>query len=367
MRNTEVPIGGPNLLLLHDGELCDIEELLGDLGLVCTERLDGATPADLRAGWDLVIGTAPRMIEFEEALPWGASMRIAILDRASRTLQKELQRADIEFLVRQPVHPEALRLLFLHVLYRGPEKRGHERVSIGAPIRFRTGWRRRSGVLAELSITGCRLISKEAPAPGRQLSLQLPPEIAEGRTLRIVGTVVRSSPRNALPGEERRVALAFGDLPARLLQRLERIVELHREGPAVFAGTPVAIEDERRQHPRRALERHIPALAPDSAPVLVGRDLSLGGMRVDPHPRLRLGAVLQLAVHVRAGESPLVVRARVARDDGPRGLVLEFEGLDAAARDYLAQMMDGLPILELDAEGQHREVLVSEILAHAPG
>jgi hypothetical protein len=45
--------------------------------------------------------------------------------------------------------------------------------------------------------------------------------------------------------------------------------------------------------------------------VLIGRDLSVGGMRVDRAPNLEAGQVLQLAIHVTAGETPLVERAEI--------------------------------------------------------
>jgi hypothetical protein len=361
----ENPPDRPHILLLDGGALRGIAEILEGLGLDCVERAGGATPADVRAGWDLVIGTPHRMLEFEEALPWGVAIRVAIVDDDSRTLRSALRRADIDFVVRRPVHPEALRLLFRHVFYRGPEKRRERRVSIGAAIRYRVGWRRRAAILAELSVTGCRLIAEEELPPGRQLSLQIPAEVAGGRSLRVLATVQRSHPSGGPEGEPRRVALSFDTLPVRSLHHLEEVVALHREGPAVFSSLPDAEvdPDDRRRHPRHALERRVIALAADSAPVLLGRDLSLGGMRVEAHPGLAPGVTLQLAVHVRPGEPPLVVQGRVARDDGPRGLVLEFEDLTEPARDYLARMVHALPILELSAEGEPSDVFPSEILS----
>ena len=47
-------------------------------------------------------------------------------------------------------------------------------------------------------------------------------------------------------------------------------------------------------------------------------------MRVDPHPDLRVGNDLRVAVHVIDGEEAIMLRARVLRDDGARGTALRL-------------------------------------------
>lgn len=94
-----------------------------------------------------------------------------------------------------------------------------------------------------------------------------------------------------------------------------------------LSGAPEAWGGERRTDARRAYGHRVIALAEDATRVLLGRDISLGGMRVDPNPELGPGDRLRLAIHVRARSEPLVVSARVIRDDGEQGLVLEFQSL----------------------------------------
>jgi hypothetical protein len=164
-------------------------------------------------------------------------------------------------------------------------------------------------------------------------------------------------------------------------------VEAHAQGPAVLeAGTApaldevrpdglagstraaaapesAALQEERRGSPRRAYVQHVIALGTEAGRVLVGRDISLGGMRVDPHPDLRVGDALRIGLHLRAREKPLVLDARVARNDGAEGFVLQFRSLSAEAEGYLRSMVNFLPILAVRPPGEEdRGVILSEIL-----
>ena len=105
------------------------------------------------------------------------------------------------------------------------------------------------------------------------------------------------------------------------------------------------------------------ALGDEVTRILIGRDLSIGGMRVDPHPALSVGDALQIALYARAGEQPLVVSAEICRDDKDKGLALQFRDLSTAAEEYLRRMVASLPYLEAREEGEEGEsAVVSEIL-----
>jgi hypothetical protein len=147
--------------------------------------------------------------------------------------------------------------------------------------------------------------------------------------------------------------------------------------PQIADAAPVAVETkgaptgapqataarERRAGPRRALQRHFVAMAEEATRVLIGRDISLGGMRIDPHPTLSIGDELSIAVHLRAREAPMVIHARVERDDGDRGLLLQFHDLTEATAQRLGRIVDVLPILAVDEAAEaDEEVVVSEIL-----
>jgi hypothetical protein len=105
------------------------------------------------------------------------------------------------------------------------------------------------------------------------------------------------------------------------------------------------------------------ALGIEATRVLIGRDISMGGMRIDPNPNVSIGDQIQLAIHVRARKQPLVIDATVARDDGHDGMVLQFQKLSTEAEHYLQQMIDFLPILMLrDESGDGTGIFISEIL-----
>ena len=83
----------------------------------------------------------------------------------------------------------------------------------------------------------------------------------------------------------------------------------------------------------------------EAARVLMGRDLSRGGMRVNPNPLLAVGMKLRLAVHAETRETPLILNAVVDRDDGERGLVLRFGDLSAELSRYLDYVIHALPLV----------------------
>jgi len=330
------------------------------------------------------------MLELHQHLPDTSAVRIAVLDGDSKTLRRMLYRVDTDLLVRQPVHPTALRLLILHALYRGPEKRRTTRVSMGAPIRFRIGLRRRGAILAELSIRGCRILADpncHRAARNRLVTVYLPAEVTDDkRPLSLRGHVMRVS--RTEDGSDV-IAVLFESLRETARKRLESVVSAHSHGPAVLdeaisraiRSLPTLPENsepqaapepddpadeassERRVQQRHSITRRIIALSDEAARVLIGRDLSIGGMRIDPIPEFAMGDRLKVAVHVRADGQPLVVSAEIARDDGPHGMALRFVDLSPAARACLGEMVGALPsIIESNQTDSGGGVVISEVM-----
>lgn len=368
-------------LLVHDGELADVRSLLGELGAPFVERRGSLLPDDRDVPWTLVIATPKRLLDLHLNPSAKKRTQIAIVDQDSRTLRNSLHRAGIGLMVRRPVHPAALRALVLHSLYSGPEKRRTVRVSVGAPVRFRVGWRQRPAVLADLSLGGCRLLVDEPVEPDRKIRLQVPAEIAGGRGFSVRARVLRN-----LPGEaDSSVTLtaSFVHPAARTTARLKQAIVAFRGGPARMAtepspadpSAPAPAEPEVRAHEpatdrragdRAALDARVIALGDQATRVLMGREISVGGMRVDPSPLLRPGENLRLAIHVAELDVPLVVRARVHRDDGERGVVLRFHELEPDVMRCLNGLVDTLPPLDVGSAGETTPIVVSEILDVEP-
>ena len=357
----------PAILLVHDGELADVRALLVALALPFADRRNGLASGDLEQRWGLVLVTPRRLalLRFNGRAP----ACIAICDRDSRTLRQALRRAGISLMVRRPFHPAALRGLVLHALYRGPERRRDARRAIGAPVAFHRWLRRHRAVLADLSEGGCCLLSERPVAEGRRVTLSLPPELCGGRGFRVRARVLRQQ-REA---GDHVLNASFEGIGARKRAQLRKLLERFAEGPAVLPSDGAA----RAANVAAAAPAELPAaLAPEAAPpstrmgveldeqaarVLLGRELSLGGMRVDRDALLRVGQNVRLALHVSSLEAPLVVTARVHRDEGARGMVLRFHALSRDDTHHLRSLLDSVPAVEPGSEGEPG-VVVSEIL-----
>jgi hypothetical protein len=357
----QAPPETPRSLLIHDGELADVSALLASLEIPFVERLGAESQDDRQMSWDLVIASAKRILDLQLPNSSVPPTQIAILAHDARTLRSSLRRTGTTLMVRRPVHPAALRALVVHSLYRGPEKRRSTRVNVGAQVRIKVGWRPRPALLVDLSVSGCRLMTDRPADPGSPFRLLLARELTGGRAIALNATVVDcTSSRD--PSLGRFVTSAsFAGMNARLHAQLQFVVNRHAEGPAVCAGAP-------RIAAAPSPETAQPALAPASADaldeeaarVLMGRDLSRGGMRVDPHPLLAVGMNLRLAVHAETREAPLILHAVVDRDEGERGLMLRFRDLSAELSRYLDYVIHALPLVIDDDDDEG--CLVTELL-----
>jgi hypothetical protein len=400
----------PSILLLDDGELDDVRELLSELGAdVCALR-GGAIPETLEPPEDLFVASARRALV---ASRWPSASgagptKLAVVAEDSNTLRQMLRRLGFDFLVRRPVHHEALRLLLLHCLFRGEEKRREPRAVIGREVVYRVGLKRRTAILAELSGQGLRLVGDASLAPGTRVVVQFPGKL--GGPFSVNAHVVRAHERASREGHPEWVlALSIdpGDKPGR--KRLRELAKQLQGGPLALtppvprtpagarpAAGPDAAEtaapsaepdadldlrdldeaegaagyedaegaNERRRHRRARFRRSVMAIDEARPRVLVGRDLSSGGMRVDPDPVLAPGQRLRLAVYGAAREEPFLVRARVIRSDAKDGAALLFEELDAETARRVEALVALLPSVESLRDGEAGSVgtVVSEVL-----
>lgn len=397
--------GCPVLLLGEGAELDDVASVLRGLGAAFEECRGAEAAGPVVLPRDLLVATARRAL----ALPRPARghleargpARVAVVTSDSPSLRAGLREAGFDLLLRRPVHPTALRLLLLRLLYRGPERRRETRVSVGLAARYRAGLLWRKAVLTELSTGGCRLLAARTARPGWSITVEIPDPAASGAPLRLLGRVVRANAVSPVDPTFT-LALSFVKLTEGTRQRLARIVAAHERGPASLPGgweleepapAPGAAQEsalqpevpettpeepepqegiapeatpagaDRRRAPRAAYTTRVVTLGEEAAHVVMGRDLSPGGIRIEPHGGLERGQRVALALHGTGLPVPLVVRGSVLRDDGDAGLVIRFDPLGPAQSEALKKILAGLGGIEaLGTSAAGCEHVVTRIL-----
>jgi hypothetical protein len=366
------------VLLVDDGELEDVHRLLEELGVASARLRGGAVPERLERP-ALLFVTTPRHAglaqTWRDATP-ARPVRLCIASADSNALREQLRSLGFHLLVRRPVHPFALRLVILRALYRGEERRAEERVVVGREVDVRAGARVNRALLADLSLRAGRLVSPRPLATGSRASLLLPPGLAGGEALALRAKVIRCREVGDAEGPAGfDVALGFEETTPDDRARLARLIGELREAtpPGERAGelpaaAPAAATD-RRKHPRFAFRGEAQGLGDAAGRSLLGRDLSMGGMRVDPEPGLALGDALRLAIYAAPDEDAVLVRARVVRDDGPGGLALHFEDVSPQTASRIEALVAGLPSVESLQDGEAAALgsVVSEILEREAG
>jgi len=362
----------PWILLIDDGDLEDVRSTLGGLGFPV------ARPgAELPGAAAVLLCTARCALSRAALQDRKRPFHIVVTERMSSGLRRELDRVRPDFVLERPIDPGMLGLLIQHALYTGPEKRRGPRVPLRESVRFRIGRVWRSATLLELSEGGCRLETKRSLERDQLLTVSLPSGLMGGRELALEARVAGAAHGNGpgacsvsfLPHDaatraalRRVVAARVGASGALHPRRLESS-ELESSTPVEALRPTPAGPPGRRRRPRAAYRRSVLASGGGSAHVLVGRDLSSGGMRVDPDPLLVVDQELKLVIHGSAGRPPVVVKACVARNEGEDGCVLRFHDLSAEAQRRLEAIVGALPSARpADAGVRGPNVVVSEVV-----
>ncbi len=97
--------------------------------------------------------------------------------------------------------------------------------------------------------------------------------------------------------------------------------------------------------------------------VLLGCDLSAGGMRVQSDATLAVGDELKNAINARVGLPSVMVKAIVARADRDGSFGLRFDQVTDANAARLEQLVAALPPLA-DTHQAKPGVVVSQVLDH---
>jgi PilZ domain len=401
----------PPVLLVDDGELDEIAELLDALGVAHVRLRGGEIGETVEPPLELLVTTPRRARAVRRvasaATRAGRPVRMVLAEEDSPALRYMLRELGFHLLVRGGTPPGVLRLLVLRALFQGSEQRAEPRVPASEPIGVLEGDSPGRAILMDISNRGCRFLADRGIASGARVLLEVPTAELDGEPLRLPGRVVRSS------AEDRDVytaAVLFDEhLDAASRRRLARLLNtlsrgagsLHAEedpsstdflpprpspafpgltldaetDPPLAADLEMAVTvasaagPERRRHPRGAFPQKVVARGDEGRRVLMGRDLSREGMRVERLDELDLGDRLRLSLFAPGRAEPFLVEAVVARDDGERGLALRFENLGSEVGEAIERLVAGLPDLEALEEGEAANLgrVISEILPNEPG
>ncbi len=378
----------PAVLVIDDGELDDVIAILAELDVPYRHLRGAGFPEPVELPGRLVVTTGRRALTTR----WGQGAergdskgvrRIAVCKEDSRSVRTRLRTLGFHYVVRRPVHLAALRLLLLHVLYSGPERRASPRVPIGAAVLVRSRIRKWPAVLAELSTGGCRLFANVTYKPGARIHVQLPPALAGGRAFSLKGRVVRcESRRSVFLATDSEIGVRFEGLGVDGTQKIRELMRERESGAASVGGaagpdvqiapapTPsrAATRGERRKAERRPYTRRVIALGEEAAQVVMGRDFSATGMGIDWREGVAVGDRLRIAVYAEPGTVPIVLPAEVVRVDRRQGIGLRFEKVADEAMGRLEEILSVLPPIEpLDAdENQALGTVMSKILPPDP-
>jgi hypothetical protein len=101
---------------------------------------------------------------------------------------------------------------------------------------------------------------------------------------------------------------------------------------------------ELRSDPRLVYSARIIAKGDGAARVLTAKDISLGGLSAESHPSAQPGDLLEVAIPLPGEKLPLIVEARVIRNDD--GMALAFEKLPPGAYERFHRRLELLPEVE---------------------
>jgi len=373
----------PHAVILDEGELDDVRLMLAELGVPYADIAPAGGEPERAV--PLLIST-PARARAHAAGENGCRipphyLHIVIWVGDERDAGEGLDDIPCDFVVQRPIEPAVLRLLTQRAGYGGPERRRMLRVAIGAPIGLWVGEQRSEALLAQLSVGGCGLISDDPPEEGSAVAIEFPRDLTAPRELRLSGRIL--SVRPVIQPENTRydISVAFEalDLGDRVTLRAVMAGQpidfrpkawlMTDPGPPAAAPraprrrrSVIPASGERRAETRRLFNRQILGGNEGIARILIGRDLSTQGLRVEREATFALGDELKLALYGGVGSNPVMLKAVVERDDGELGWYLRFEALTPAAARDIEKLLDSLVPVD-PPEGAGR--VLTEVLESA--
>ncbi|MEE9606403.1 MAG: PilZ domain-containing protein [Myxococcota bacterium] len=423
----------PWILVLDDGDLLRVRNAIAEIGVVFEHRMW----ADLQQGVFLprqLLVTSPRYAtEVSKLVKSGGRRTLPIWVCAHGQdflpFRERLRGLGVHYLISSRLHPEAMRLFFLQVLYGGRERRHNERLLVSCELAYWLGGKWEDGRLQELSRRGCRVLANERAMPGSSAVVRLPTDVAGGSDLTLTGCVTHcTSEAKRSGGEGYSLIVVFEGLERQAHLRLKSILDGRNLGTRITplglppprpddapeqpgekakarkrtaaakpakttkppkpakrrkaakprkraaSQNPLALPEleiepelppkDRRSQPRREYMRKLITLNADAEEAVLGRDLSLEGVRLDRHQGLAVGTPISLAIYGGRREEPRIFDARVVWKHPTGGAGLRFDPMTPEERAWLEELIESLPLVESldDIRPDGERIVISKLV-----
>jgi len=380
----------PSVLLLDDGELDLVHRMLKRIGADYVRLQNRQIRGVVEKPRDLLVSSCERTLEMpqlESSVPLDP-VWVCVHSQDFLPLRERLRELGVHYLVHSALDQESLRLFLLQILYRGPTRRKEFRLPLGDPVQCGpVDGELEKGKLAELTSGFCRILFPRAVEPETALRVVLSEALGGKEKLELQGPVVRCAECESRSGQPAfSVLLRLDRLGPAARAQVDKLVRGEQIGTRVtpLAGrSPQACQTQagaaqapaeassggpRQRLPRFDYRRRVDVLDfddMDASHTALGRDLSIGGVRIVEHSGLEVGAEVTLALYGGRREEPVVVEATVLRDDGETGVALVFNSLSDGQRHALEKLCSALPPLESLREGAKEPagVVVAQVTA----
>lgn len=236
-QSSSKPVDPKAIVVQSGNELDQFVQVLQELAVPVEISSKASLPSlEEAAGASVLVVPGRRLIDSKCPNLSHMPRVVAVVDSSSKTMVAHLNRLGVALVVRRPIHPRTLRLLLLHEIYHGPERRKKKRVLIGHPIRVSAGLFKNRATLLDLSPGGARLDLPNAPKVGGTLKILIGKDLTHTKPLKLTAKVVRCirpSGENGRAEAEIGVQLIKPDRDAKTIRA---ILDRYVHGPASWSG-----------------------------------------------------------------------------------------------------------------------------------
>jgi hypothetical protein len=220
-------------LILDDGELESLRELLDDLGVPYGVREDwkDVRLEEIPMPDGLLVSSSHYAVQADDVLHHLPAdtrpLHVVITGKTSKTASKLIDRLDCDAVLEEPVHPTLLILLVRRAFHHGDKRRTRERVAVNTPVKFKEGLRSYPATLVDLSHMGCKLTSPFAVEVGEEISVVLPRDLTGTKTTSVNGRVISGHDAGFSDSSEHAMSVIFCNPTLAVRRLLARIMSTH--------------------------------------------------------------------------------------------------------------------------------------------